>query len=149
MGSHAGLKKVVKTVKGKKGVVKRSYWVRAKEAVSGLAKRQGRANAAAYKKSSTMGSAKTGLHVGLVGGLLGAHRTGYGVDATHVGSQMLAAGTRRATGTQGKTIGKKIKHGLATYAGTTGGMILGGMAHEMARGIGRGAVAAYRNRRAK
>lgn len=33
MASKAGLRKVTKTVRGKKGVVKRSYWVRAKQSV--------------------------------------------------------------------------------------------------------------------
>lgn len=39
MASKAGLRKVTKTVRGKKGVVKRSYWVRAKEGVKGFVKR--------------------------------------------------------------------------------------------------------------
>jgi len=42
MGSHAGLKKVQKTVKGKHGMVKRSYWVRATAAVKGAGKRVGK-----------------------------------------------------------------------------------------------------------
>lgn len=149
MGSHAGLKKVVKSVKGKKGVVKRSYWVKAKEAVSGMAKRQGQRNAAAYKKSSTMGSAKTGLRVGLVGGLLGSHRSVAASRGVTIGAQMLAAGTRRATGTQGKTIGKKLKHGIATHAGRIVGGLVGGMAHEAVRHGAGVAAQAYRNRRAK
>lgn len=33
MASKAGLKKVTKTVRGKKGAVRRSYWVKAKDAV--------------------------------------------------------------------------------------------------------------------
>lgn len=39
MASKAGLRKVTKTVRGKKGAVKRSYWVRAKEGVKGFVKR--------------------------------------------------------------------------------------------------------------
>lgn len=42
MANRAGLKKVTKTVRGKKGAVKRSYWVKAKEAVSGFAKNHGK-----------------------------------------------------------------------------------------------------------
>lgn len=36
MASKAGLKKVTKTVRGKKGVVRRSYWVKAKDAVKSV-----------------------------------------------------------------------------------------------------------------
>lgn len=36
MASRAGLKKVTKTVRGKKGAVKRSYWVKAKDAAKGV-----------------------------------------------------------------------------------------------------------------
>ena len=39
MANRAGLKKVTKTVRGKKGAVKRSYWVKAKGAVKGWANR--------------------------------------------------------------------------------------------------------------
>lgn len=37
MGSHAGLKKVVKTVRGKKGTVRRSYWVKAAKVIGATA----------------------------------------------------------------------------------------------------------------
>jgi len=36
MPNRTGLKKVTKTVRGKKGSVRRSYWVRAKEAAKGV-----------------------------------------------------------------------------------------------------------------
>lgn len=39
MSSKAGLKKITKSVRGKKGSVRRSYWVKAKTAVRGFAKR--------------------------------------------------------------------------------------------------------------
>lgn len=39
--NRAGLKKVVKTVRGKRGTVRRSYWVRAQEAGKGIIKRHG------------------------------------------------------------------------------------------------------------
>lgn len=41
MGTHAGLTKVTKNVKGKKGMVRRSYWVRGKEAAKSGAKKIG------------------------------------------------------------------------------------------------------------
>jgi hypothetical protein len=41
MANRAGLKKVTKTVRGKHGSVKRSYWVRGTEAVKGAAKKVG------------------------------------------------------------------------------------------------------------
>lgn len=36
MANRAGLKKITKTVKGKKGAVRRSYWVKAKDAAKGV-----------------------------------------------------------------------------------------------------------------
>lgn len=36
MANRAGLKKITKTVRGKKGAVKRSYWVKAKDAAKGV-----------------------------------------------------------------------------------------------------------------
>lgn len=41
MSGHAGLTKVTKNVKGKKGMVRRSYWVRGKDAVKAGAKKLG------------------------------------------------------------------------------------------------------------
>lgn len=36
MANRAGLKKITKTVRGKKGAVRRSYWVKAKDAAKGV-----------------------------------------------------------------------------------------------------------------
>lgn len=41
MPNRAGLKKITKTVRGKKGVVRRSYWVRGKTAVGGAVRKVG------------------------------------------------------------------------------------------------------------
>ena len=41
MSGHAGLTKVTKNVRGKKGMVRRSYWVRGKDAVKAGAKKLG------------------------------------------------------------------------------------------------------------
>lgn len=41
MANRAGLRKVVKTVRGKHGAVRRSYWVRAQEAGKGIIKKHG------------------------------------------------------------------------------------------------------------
>ena len=41
MPNRSGLKKVTKTVRGKKGMVKRSYWVRGKQAVGGAVRKVG------------------------------------------------------------------------------------------------------------
>jgi len=41
MSGHAGLTKVTKNVKGKKGMVRRSYWVRGSNAVKAGAKKLG------------------------------------------------------------------------------------------------------------
>ena len=42
MANRAGLKKVTKTVKGAKGSVRRSYWVKGKEAAKGFLKNHGK-----------------------------------------------------------------------------------------------------------
>ena len=42
MANRAGLRKVTKSVKGKKGTVQRSYWVKASSAVKGAAKSAGK-----------------------------------------------------------------------------------------------------------
>jgi len=56
MGSRAGLKKVTKAVRGKHGMVKRSYWVRAKEAVGNFASRHKKKIIAGVVTAGTVGA---------------------------------------------------------------------------------------------
>lgn len=122
--SKAGLKKVTKTVRGKKGNVKRSYWVRA-----------GERNMAAFRKGPKMASAKMGAKIGLVSGLLGAHRVRGASLAGAIGAHSLAMHMRKKTGTQGRTFGGKLKNALATDVGHGLGHWAGAMAHEGIRAI--------------
>lgn len=85
MGSHAGLKKVVKTVRGKKGVVKRTYWMRATE----KAKAAGRG----IQKGAKATGKFLGKHKGKIAAaaaLTGAYlavRGAQHVKKTHIGFQ--------------------------------------------------------------
>lgn len=138
--AKAGLRKVTKTVRGKKGTVRRSYWVKAQS--GGASRKQGLFNpgSAAFKRNSGLASANTGARVGLMTGLLGVHRLpnelqgGVGAAAQFT-SQMLAHHQRRQYGARGKSIFGKIGHGIATEAGRIGGTIAGAALHEGARAI--------------
>ena len=59
MANRAGLKKVTKTVRGKHGSVRRSYWVRGTEAVKGAAKKV-RAFVGRHKGKIAAGAALAG-----------------------------------------------------------------------------------------
>lgn len=79
MGSRAGLKKVVKSVRGKKGTVRRTYWVKTKDAVKGagrfLNKHKGKiAGAALLAGAAYLGN----KHRGAIGGALSGARKGAG-----------------------------------------------------------------------
>lgn len=56
MGSRSGLKKVIKTARGKHGVVKRSYWVRAKDTVGAFATRHKRKIIGGVVTAATVGA---------------------------------------------------------------------------------------------
>lgn len=71
MANRAGLKKVTKTVRGKHGSVRRSYWVRGTEAVKGAAKKVG-AFVSRHKGKIAAGAAIAGTAAGLAL----AHRRG-------------------------------------------------------------------------
>jgi len=125
--SKAGLKKVTKTVRGKKGVTKRSYWVK-----------QGERNKQAFQKGPKMASAKMGAKIGFASGLLGAHRVMGGSMASWAGAHGLARHMRKQTKTSGRTLGGKVKNFLATDFGHGAGHMVGAMAHEgIRRALGR------------
>jgi len=130
--SKAGLRKVTKTVRGKKGTVRRAYWVRS---ASGdrHAKSIFSPGESAYKKNSGLASANTGARVGLMAGLLGAHRIPGSPIVSGVGAQVLAHRARKQYGQRGKSIFGKLGHGVATELGHSTGHFVGSVIHEAGR----------------
>ena len=114
--SHTGLKKVRKTVRGKKGAVKRSYWV--KSQTSNNSKGSGAAH-----------SAKLGAFGGFVTGALGWNRLIGGAKTTYL-LQTAAHGVAHEL--HGKQPGLIRRH-AATAAGTFAGNFAGVVAHEGVR----------------
>ncbi len=97
--ARSGLKKVVKTVKGKKGTVKRSYWVKAqgaagkaKKAVGGFARRHSTA-------LKVVGSVAA-----LAGLAYGAHRAPAWMEAARAAHGAYAS-VREAGGTRTQALG--------------------------------------------
>lgn len=80
MSGHAGLTKVTKSVKGKKGMVRRSYWVRGTDAVKSGAKKLGsfvnRHKGKIAGAAALAGAAYLGMRHGsqIKGALSGAHK---------------------------------------------------------------------------
>lgn len=103
MANRAGLKKVTKTVRGKKGAVKRSYWVKAKGAVKGWANRHPVA-AQLGKKALVAGA--------IMGGAAILHNRGKLRNAAvqaggHIGAAYM--GARDKIHAAGASIRKKLK----------------------------------------
>lgn len=127
MGSHAGLKKVVKSVRGKKGTVRRTYWVRTKEAVKGagrfLNKHKGKIAAgaalagAAYLASKHRGAIKGAYH---------------GARIANKGAGAVSDGMRRVTG-HGLGFKNRAK---AVIMGARAGSAIGGMSDKGRRVVG-------------
>lgn len=122
-GSRAGLKKVVKTVRGKKGTVKRTYWMKASQAAKstgGFLRRHGGKIAA--------GAALVGA------GLLAARHRGaikgayHGAKIANAGASGVSKGMHAVTG-HGLSLGQRAK---AVIAGASSGAKIGG-AHDSAR----------------
>ena len=108
---HSGLKKVTKTVKGAKGAVRRSYWVRSSNG------------------TGAMHSAKLGAFGGFVTGALGWNHLIGGAKTTYL-LQTAAHGV--AHDLHGKQPGFIQRH-AATAVGTFAGNFAGVMAHEGVR----------------
>ena len=146
--ARSGLKKVVKTVKGKKGTVKRSYWVKAslpQKKATGIAGKARKALTALR----TMGgnhyvqSALIGAGTGALGKAAALH--GAGVDVARVGmeraQQSQSAGGARARALAagsfahfGSSLGTQMlaahrnKSSLKTLGAYIGGAIVGEVA---------------------
>jgi hypothetical protein len=130
--SKAGLRKVTKTVRGKKGTVRRSYWVKSADN-NQRRKSVFSPGESAYRKNSGLASANTGARVGLIAGLLGAHRIPGSPIVSGVGAQVLAHRQRKQYGQRGKSIFGKLGHGIATELGHTTGHFVGSALHEVGR----------------
>ncbi len=144
--ARSGLKKVVKTVKGKKGTVKRSYWVKAqgaagkaKSAVGGFARRH-----------STALKVVGGV-AALAGLAYGAHRA----PALMASARMARAGysaAREVGGTRMQALGIAGRAGRLTnraHGGSEWGQAVGGAAASAKQAVGdRAALAGMRAQRA-
>ena len=131
MKSHAGLTKKVISVKGKKGIVKRSYWVRAGEkakaagrAIKGAAKSTGRF-LGRHKGKIAAAAAVTGAYL--------AVRGAQHVKKTHIGFQQAGRkgtardyakaawiGMKSAPGRDARKVRDAAKGAAASVAGTKG-----------------------------
>lgn len=153
MGRPGLVQKKVR-VKTKRGVAMRTMWVKSN---SGTPAKKGRApivSTAAgakreFQKNSVKASAKYASRLGFMSGALGAHRVGHGAGSlvSAGGAHALTLAHRKASGTGGKTLGKKIKHYYATELGHGAGHLAGAAAHEGARFLAGRAMAAYSNRK--
>lgn len=121
--AKAGLRKVTKTVRGKRGTVRRSYWVKSSN-----------------NSDKLRTSLKSGFQVGLASNLMGLHRTAGRPSgelvhyATQAGATGLAAlRAHKARGGKPMGFGRALAHAASATAGLVGGRIAGIAAHEGAR----------------
>lgn len=148
--ARSGLKKVVKSVKGKRGSVKRSYWVKA----ASPAPKKGRGARAGGKAGGAMGvlrnhyvqSALAGFGAGAIGHAASAR--GAGQDIARVGMNAAklssaAGGSRTSHNTMGFGVGLAAHAGTQVLAaqrnkshlGTWGATMAGSVAGHMAAGL--------------
>ena len=127
--ARAGLKKVTKMVRGKRGTVRRSYWMKSEQP---------------KHKEGYLHSVGIGFKHGAISNLAGVHRikdntlrraaTGAhfwlaGADASHGRFRRMKDKFRLPTAAEGG------KHGLATLAGFVAGKYAGRAVHEGARAL--------------
>lgn len=144
--ARSGLKKVVKTVKGKKGTVRRTYWVKAqgaagkaKSAVGGFARRH-----------STALKVVGGV-AALAGLAYGAHRaaayTGQRHDAKEMFGNLRAGGTGRLAAA--REVAGRVVSNAQHHPGSQWGQAVGGAAASAKQAVGdRAALAGMRAQRA-
>lgn len=127
MANRAGLKKVTKTVRGKHGSVRRSYWVRGTEAVKGAAKKV-RAFVGRHKGKIAAGAALAGAAALAYKG----HRAYSGLSGEHKQAlkdnlrNMVASGNRinslKAVGVgAGRAVAGGARRAGAAVAGAASG----------------------------
>lgn len=117
MGSRAGLKKVVKSVRGKKGVVRRTYWMRASAAAKGAGSFLSR-----HKGKIAAGAALVGA------GILAARHRGAIKGAYH-GARI----ANKGAGMLGLGLKNRAK---AVVAGARAGSAVGGLSDKGRRAVG-------------
>ena len=136
MANRAGLRKVVKTVRGKHGMVQRSYWVRAQGAVMSGARSAGRSivsGARSAGRSIVSGAKAVGsfakAHPLLTAGLIAAAGGGvaYGAHALLAAHGMTAAGALHAVGSYASSHFAAASSRLGVAAGTAMARAHGGM----------------------
>lgn len=135
--NRAGLRKIVRSVHGRKGTVRRTYWMRSATVKPKAAVRAIQAVVGApadYKSHPTFATAKANFKIGAFSTLAGLHRAerergvpiqlaahGFGNYATHV---MRSHFHKRETADQ------YLKNGLVGHAAMAAGQVAGAFAHE-------------------
>lgn len=157
--ARSGLKKVVKTVKGKKGTVKRSYWVKAqgaagkaKKAVGGFARRHSTALKVVGGVAALAGLAYGAHRAGSVVHGVQSARANFANNRQYGGGRIESAltavkhGASQASQHEGSLLGRNLA-GLASYGARTARNAASMKAYSMGNTMRRG-VAAYRESRA-
>lgn len=122
--NHAGLKRVVKTVRTKKGVKRQTFWVRAEgDQKPGLLRRAAKIAGKAALGAAALGAVAYGAHKVMQHGRGPAH-------APHGGAQMPHQGTR---GGHGFMSGPRHAASGANATRTGGSSRTGAPAHETAK----------------
>lgn len=142
---RVGLRKVTKTVRGKKGSVRRSYWVRAKSSVSAFAKKHGKKaligtagalataglGALAYKHRASFSNENLWKHKVEIekhksAAVKGFHRFRKGLGArlgehlvNAAGQRLIDYGAERA----GKAVGRSLRGSTGKYGKRVGSFL--------------------------
>ncbi len=124
MANRAGLKKVTKTVRGKKGAVRRSYWVKSQGAANkpmtagGFVKK----HAGKLAVASVLGGAASGvLNHQLVRRGVGANKSAAAVLATQAGFGHVAVGNKGFKRDMGR-MSQRARLGIIAGAAVAGGI---------------------------
>jgi hypothetical protein len=135
--SRAGLKKITKSVRGKKGSVRRSYWVKAQEAAKGAGRFLNRHKGKIAAGAALAGTAALAIHNR--GAVKGAY---HGARIAHRASGAVSHGMKTVTGS-GMSLRNRFN---IIRTGAIGGAKLGGAADYLRHnpGVARGARLAGR-----
>ena len=136
-GSRAGLKKVTKTVRSKKGTARRTYWVKAQEAAKGAGRFLNRHKGKVAAGVALVGAAALAAHNR--GAIKGAYR---GARIANRASGAVSHGMKAVTG-KSMSLGTRFS---IIRKGAIGGAKIGGAADYMRHnpGVARGARLAGR-----
>lgn len=136
-GSRAGLKKVVKSVRSKKGSARRTYWVKAQEAAKGAGRFLNRHKGKIATGAALVGAAALAAHNR--GAIKGAY---HGARIANRASGTVSRGMKAVTG-NGMSLGTRLS---IIRKGAIGGAKVGGAADYLRHnpGVARGARLAGR-----